>query len=143
MPALIVTFSAVFAVLFSPVISWALGKGTPGIFVAQSVDCHHGCAWFGEFISSHRGVVIDDVRYADAGGVPEIKAGATIPVVDVSSALFHGVAYPRYATARDILWPSIWPIALLGLLPFILLMIWVWTVPVRYCRRNGIAGGTA
>lgn len=49
---LIVALAALLAVVASPVISWALGEGTPGILVAQFLDCQKGCAWIGEFISS-------------------------------------------------------------------------------------------
>ena len=82
-PVVILLFAALFAVFFSPVVGWALGGGTPGIFVARDVDCHHGCHWFGDFMSSDRRLAVRDVQYA--GNAPGMKAGTVIGVKDINS----------------------------------------------------------
>jgi hypothetical protein len=132
MPILILLFAAVYLALFSPLISWMLGGGIQGTFVARDLDCHKGCAWFGDFTSANRTVVLQDVRLAQVNEPPSIKIGAAIPVVDISSALNHGVVYPRHVTARDILSPSVLVALLLGLLPVTLLLLWLRAVPLRY-----------
>jgi len=132
-PVVILVFAAVFAVFFSPVIGWALGGGTPGIFVARDVDCHHGCHWFGDFMSSDRRLAVRDVQYA--GNAPGMKAGTVIGVKDINSALFRNIVFPRHAALRDILWISIWPEAVLALLLLLIFARWIWTVPVRYWRE--------
>lgn len=134
MPISILLFAAIFAAFFSPVISWALGDGTPGIFVARFVDCHHGCAWVGEFLSSDRRAVAENVQLVNSGSLPRLKAGATVSVVDVDSPLFGNTAYPGHATLSDILWKSIWPAELLALLLLLVFARWIWTVPIRYWR---------
>jgi hypothetical protein len=134
MPGLMLLLAVIFVTYFSPVISWALGEGTPGFFVARDVDCHHGCHWFGEFLSPDHAVALRNIQYA--GNAPAIKAGAVIPVVHVDSALFSNIAYPRHATLRDLLWVSVWPALVLALLLFLMFVRWVWTVPVRYWRRR-------
>jgi len=122
-----------FCVLLSPVFGWALGGGTPGIFVARDVDCHHGCHWFGDFMSSDRRLAVRDVQYA--GNAPGMKAGTVIGVKDINSALFRNIVFPRHAALRDILWISIWPEAVLALLLLLIFARWIWTVPVRYWRE--------
>ena len=138
MPILILLFAAVYLALFSAPISWMLGRGTQGTFVARDLDCHKGCAWFGDFTSANRVLVLRDVRLADVSEPPDMKAGTAIPVVDVSSTLYHGVVYPRQVTTRDILAPSVLVALLLGLLPVILFLSWIWAVPIRYWRRKAI-----
>jgi hypothetical protein len=141
MPLLILLFAGIYLALFSPVIAWMLGGGTQGTFVAQSLDCHHGCAWFGRFTSINGKITLQDVRFANLNDLPDIQKGTTVPVADVSSVLYHGVAYPRSLTARDFLSPAVLVAALLGLLPVILLVLWIWTVPLRYWRYRA-AGRT-
>jgi hypothetical protein len=135
MPLLILLFAGVYLALFSPVITWMLGGGTQGIFVAQDLDCHKGCAWYGDFTSANGKVVLQDVRLANLNDLRGIKAGTDIQVTGVSSALFHGTAYPGKFTARDLRSSSILVVILVGLLPVVLLLAWIWTVPVRYWRR--------
>ena len=138
MPILILLFAAVYLALFSAPISWMLGRGTQGTFVARDLDCHKGCAWFGDFTGASRNVVLRDVRFANVNGLPNIKAGTVIPATDISSGLYHGVAYPRHLTPHGILSPSILVVVILGLLPIILLLLWIRTVPFRYWRRNAV-----
>jgi hypothetical protein len=69
---------------------------------------------------------------------PGIRIGTAIPVVDISSALYHGVVYPRQVTTRDILAPSVLVALLLGLLPVILFLSWIWAAPIRYWRRKAV-----
>jgi hypothetical protein len=136
MPILILLFAAVYLALFSAPLTWLLGGGTQGTFVARSLNCHKGCAWFGDFSSANRALVLRDVRLADVSEPPSIKIGTAIPVVDISSTLYHGVVYPRHVTASDIRSPSVLVALLLGLLPVILLLSWIWAVPIRYWRRK-------
>ena len=138
MPVLILLFAAVYLTLFSAPISWLLGEGTQGTFVARDLDCHKGCAWFGDFTSANRALVLQDVRLADVSEPPDIRAGTAIAVVDISSALYHGVVYPRHVTTRDILAPSVLVALLLGLLPVILFLSWIWAVPIRYWRGKAV-----
>ena len=72
-PLFIALLSVIFVILFSPVISWARGEGTSGVFVAREVDCHHGCHWLGNFVSSDHAVVLRNVQFA--GSAPAMKAG--------------------------------------------------------------------
>ena len=136
LPVLILLFAAVYLALFSPVISWALGGGTLGTFTAQALDCHHGCSWFGEFTSSDHRMTVQNVVFVNVNKLPNIKAGTAIPAVDVTSALTHGSAYPRHPTLSEILSSPLLVPVLLGLLPIILFMLWVWTVPIRSWRRK-------
>ncbi len=138
MPLLILLFAAAYLALFSAPISWLLGEGTQGTFVARDLDCHKGCAWIGDFTSASRTLVLRDVRLAGVSEPPGIKTGTAIPVVDISSALYHGVAYPRQVTARGILSPSVLVALLLGLLPVILFLSWIWAVPIRYWHRKAV-----
>jgi hypothetical protein len=138
MPILILLLAAVYLALFSPVIAWMLGGGSQGTFIARDLDCHKGCAWFGDFTGASRNVVLRDVRFANVNGLPNIKAGTVIPATDISSGLYHGVAYPRHLTPHGILSPSILVVVILGLLPIILLLLWIRTVPFRYWRRNAV-----
>jgi len=140
MPALILLFAVVYLALFSPLISWIAGGGNQGIFVARELDCHKGCAWFGDFTGTNQPGVLRDVRFANLSDQPGITKGTAIPVMDISSVLFHGVAYPRPATSRDFLSPAVLVVALLGLVPVILLLLWIWTVPLRHRRAKAAAG---
>jgi hypothetical protein len=137
MPVLILLFAAVYLALFSPLISWITGGGTQGIFVARELNCHKGCAWFGDFTGTNQAAVLRDVRFANLSDRPGITKGTAIPVTDISSVLFHGVAYPRPASRHDLLSPPVLVAALLGLVPVILLLSWIWTVPFRYWRARG------
>jgi hypothetical protein len=132
-PVLIVALAALLAVVASPVISWALGEGTPGIFVARFLDCHKGCAWIGEFISSDPKTAVPDVRLVNLHGLPELKPGDTVHAVHVSS-LYGSSAYPGRPSLRDVRAGSIWPFELLALLLLAVFAGWIWTVPVRYYR---------
>lgn len=114
------------------------GQGTQGTFVARDLDCHKGCAWFGDFASANRTLVLRDVRLADVSEPPDLKAGTAIAVVDISSVLYHGVVYPRQVSTRAILAPSVLVALLLGLLPVILFLSWLWAVPIRYWRRKAV-----
>jgi hypothetical protein len=140
LPILILLFAGMYLALFSPFISWMLGGGTQGVFVAQYLDCDKGCAWFGDFTSANGQVVLQDVRLANINDLPNLKKGTVIPVTDISSALFHGTAYPRRLTPRDFLSPSILVAILLGVLPVVLFLLWIWTVPFRYWRRKPRSG---
>lgn len=141
MPLLIAAFAAVFAALFSPLISWALGHGSKGTFVARFEDCHKGCAWIGDFISSEHKVVAHDVRYVNAAGLPDMRAGTAMPAVDVSSALFGDTAYPGRVTLRDALWPAVLPAEALAVVVVLMFAGWIWVAPVRYWRwRTARAG---
>jgi hypothetical protein len=62
MPVLLLLFTGLFAALFSPLIGWARGDGTQGIFIARSEDCHKGCAWYGEFASFDHRIAAQNVR---------------------------------------------------------------------------------
>jgi hypothetical protein len=136
MPILILLFAAVYLALFSPVIGWALGGGTPGTFTAQFMDCHHGCAWFGEFRSGDQKLSVQNAQFVNVNRMPGIRAGTVIRVVDISSPLDHGDAYPRHPALRDLFASPLLIAVLLGLLPVILFLLWIWTVPLRYCRRH-------
>jgi hypothetical protein len=132
-PLLILALAALLAVVASPVISWVLGEGTPGIFVARLLDCDKGCAWFGEFTSSDHKIVVQHVQLVALNGLPELKRGATVHVVYVHS-LYGKAAYPGRATIHDMLAKSIWPFAVLALGLLLVFLRWIWTVPVRYVR---------
>jgi hypothetical protein len=136
LPVLILLFAALYLALFSSVISWALGGGTQGTFTAQALDCHHGCSWFGEFTSTDHKMPVLNVVFVNVNRRPNIKAGTVIPVVDITSALTHGSAYPRHPTLSDIISSPLLVVVLLGFLPIILSMLWIWTVPIRYWRRK-------
>jgi hypothetical protein len=138
MPTLILLFAAVYLALFSPLITWMLGGGSQGIFIARDLDCHKGCAWFGDFTGANRKVVLQDVRFANVNALTNLKTGTVIPATDISSGLYHGVAYPRHVTARGILSPSILVVVILGLLPIILLLLWIRTVPFGYWRGKAV-----
>jgi hypothetical protein len=133
-PVFILLFSAVFAALFSPVVSWARGDGTRGTFVARFEDCHKGCAWIGDFVNPDRKIAAQDVRYVNTAGLPRMKAGTSIPAVDVSSVLFGNTAYPGRPALRDALWPSVLPAEVLALAIVLMFVRWVWVAPVRYWR---------
>jgi hypothetical protein len=139
MPLLILLFSGAYLALFSPLIAWMAGDGARGTFVARYLDCQKGCAWYGDFTSSSRRVVLQDVRFANLNDVPGIKKGTAVPVTDISSVLYHGVAYPRDASPRDFLAPPVLVVLLLGLVPVVLLLSWIWTVPFRYWRVKAAA----
>jgi hypothetical protein len=81
-PVLIVALAALLAVFASPATNWALGEGTPGIFVVRFLDCHYGCAWIGEFISSDRKTEVQDVQPVTLHGLPELRPGDTVRAVD-------------------------------------------------------------
>lgn len=142
-PLLLLILSALFVALFSPVISWALGDSSPGIFIAHDLDCHHGCAWFGEFkfIGTGHTKALQNVRYA--GNTPAISAGTRIPAAHIHSALFTNLAYPRQPAARDLLWTSVWPVEALALILLLMLVRWAWTVPIRYWRRRNTPPGSS
>lgn len=135
-PALAVVLGAIFLVLVSPLISWALGGGGRGVFVARFVDCHKGCAWIGDFEPPGHRSVLHDVRYVDvsSGSLPRLKAGERVPAVDISSRLFGNTAYSSRPDLRDILQPAIWPILLLALVLLAAFLTWAWRVPIRYWR---------
>jgi hypothetical protein len=140
MPVLILLFSAAFAALYSPLISWAAGDGTKGLFIARFEDCHKGCAWIGEFASPDHKVVAQDVRYVNTDGLPALKAGTIIPAVNVSSPLFGNTAYPGHAALRDVLWPAVLPAEVLAVLVLFMFVMWVRVAPVRYWRwRQALA----
>jgi hypothetical protein len=139
MPLLILLFSGAYLALFSPLIAWMAGGGVQGTFVARYLDCQKGCAWYGDFTSASRRVVLQNVRFANLDDRPGIKKGTAIPVTDISSVLYHGVAYPREASPRDFLAPPVLVVVLLGLVPVVLLLSWIWTVPLRYWRAKATA----
>jgi hypothetical protein len=143
-PVLILALAALLAAFVSPAITWALGAGTPGIFVVRLLDCHKGCAWIGEFISSDRKMAEQDVRLVTLSGFPKLKPGDTVQVIDVSS--FYGnSAYPGRPSIRDILSISLWPFEVMALLLLFMFLRWTWTVPIRYFRwrLSGAAGPPA
>jgi hypothetical protein len=142
-PALAVVLGAIFLVLFSPFISWALGGGTHGVFVARFVDCHKGCAWIGNFDPADHSPVLHDVPYVDTStdGLPGLKTGERLAAVDISSKLFGNTAYSSRPQLGDILHPAVWPILLLALVMLAAFLAWVWRVPVRYWRWRLQRGG--
>jgi hypothetical protein len=142
MPILILLFAGVYLALFSPLITWMLGEGTQGTFVARNLDCQKGCAWFGDFTSANRKIVLQDVRFANINDLPNIRTGTVIPVTDISSVLYNHAAYPRLVTPRDFRSPSVLVAVLVGFVPIVLLLLWIWTVPVRYWRRKAAARWT-
>ena len=87
MPLLMLALAALLAALVSPAITWALGAGSHGVFVVRILDCHKGCAWIGEFISSDHKMAEQDVRLVALNGLPKLKPGDTVRVTDVSSFL--------------------------------------------------------
>src|ERR1700683_4003723 len=139
LPVLILLFAAVYLALFSPVISWALGRGTQGTFTARALDCYHGCHWFGEFTSTDRRMTVRNVEFVNAYRQPNIRAGTVIPVVDITSALTHGSAYPGHPTLSEVLSSSVLVAILLGFLAFFFFMLWIGTVPFRWWRRKAAA----
>jgi hypothetical protein len=130
-PLLILALAALLAAFVSPAISWALGAGTPGIFVVRFLDCHKGCAWIGEFISSDHKMVEQDVQLVTFNKFPKLKPGDTVHAIDVSS-LYGNSAYPGRANIRNVL--SFWPFEIMALLLVFFFLRWIWTVPVRYFR---------
>lgn len=135
-PVLILALAALLAVFVSPAISWALGAGTPGIFVVRFLDCHKGCAWIGEFISSDHKPTEHDVQLVALNGLPKLKPGDTLRVIDVSS-IYGNSAYPGRPSIRNILSTSFWPFEVMALLLLFMFLRWIWTVPVRYFRGRG------
>jgi hypothetical protein len=144
MPTLILALAALLAVLASPAIRWALGAGTQGTFVVRIMDCHKGCAWIGEFVSSDHKMAAQDVRLVTFNGLAKLKPGDTVRVTDVSS--FYGnSAYPGHPSIRDIFSISFLPFEVMALLLLFMFLRWTWTVPVRYFRwrMSGAAGPPA
>jgi hypothetical protein len=132
-PVLLLALAGLLVAFVSPAISWALGAGTPGVFTVRILDCHKGCAWIGEFTSSDRLKVAQDVQLVTFDGLPKLKPGDTVHVIDVSS-IYGNSAYPRRPTIRNILSISFWPFEIMALLLVFFFLRWIWTVPVRYFR---------
>ena len=143
-PVLILALAALLAAFVSPAISWALGTGTQGTFVVRFLDCHKGCAWIGEFISSGHKTAEQDVQLVTLNRFPKLKPGDTVHVTDVSS-IYGNSAYPGRPSIRDILSISFWPFEVLALLLLFMFSRWTWTVPIRYFRwrLSGAAGPPA
>jgi hypothetical protein len=132
-PVLILALAGLLAAFVSPSISWALGAGTPGIFVVRFLDCHKGCAWIGQFTSSDRKMVEQDVQLITFNGLPKLKPGDTVRVIDISS-IYGYSAYPGRPKIRNVLSISFWPFEIMALLLLFFFLRWIWTVPVRYFR---------
>ena len=131
LPVTLLIFCALLVVYLSPVIRWALGEGTPGVFTAQSYDCRHGCHWLGEFTSSGGGPTVPNVALAALGRPGEVRAGAAIPVVHISSVLSDSTVYPRHPELRDLRSSAVWPFLVLALVVLLALARSVWVIPGR------------
>jgi hypothetical protein len=137
LPVTLLIFCALLIAYVSPVIRWALGEGTPGVFTAQSYDCRHGCHWFGEFTSSGGGVTVPHVALAALGRPGEVSAGATVPVARVSSVLSDGTVYPRHPELRDLRSSAVWPFLVLILVVLLALARSIWVIPGRLRASPG------
>jgi hypothetical protein len=140
LPVTLLIFGALLVVFVSPVISWALGEGTPGVFTARSYDCRHGCHWSGEFTSSGGALTVPHVTLASLGRPGTMHAGATIPVMRISSVLSESTVYPRHPELRDLRSSAIWPFLALALVVLLALVRSIWVIPGRRRRLPGVPG---
>jgi hypothetical protein len=108
-----------------PAIGAAVGRGTPGVFVARTEACDQvSCTWNGTFESATGRVLRRDVTYGDADR--GMHAGNSVP------ALFPGGSDVVYAARGSAGW--IEP-ALFLLLGVAVIAVWLYRGPGRYLRR--------
>jgi len=83
---------------------------------------------------------VPHVTLASLGRPGTMHAGATIPVMRISSVLSESTVYPRHPELRDLRSSAIWPFLALALVVLLALVRSIWVIPGRRRRLPGQAG---